>query len=115
MAPTSQTTQAAGTPRSEPADAGPQEPGARIAWLEGRVAALEAALTRRSAEVRELQRHLCRRDLEHLARVQAGLPVLPRLACAPELWQETWELTEAQVPETLQDLWATLYPRSAAR
>jgi hypothetical protein len=95
--------------------AGPREAGPRIAWLEGRVAALEAALARRSHEMREIQRHLCPRDLARWARAQAGLPIVPRLACQPELWQETCELTEAQVPETMRDLWVTLHPGSAAR
>lgn len=109
-----------GDPRDldEPRDrdaGGPREAGPRIAWLEGRVAALESALARRSREMRELQLHLCPRDLAHWTRVQAGLPVLPRLACEPDLWRETCDLTEAEVPETMQALWASLYPRSAAR
>jgi hypothetical protein len=82
----------------------------RIAHLEGQVAALQAALTRRSDELRLLQRFLCRRDLARLARLAAGLPPLPRIATDPEQWQETHQLTTAEVPETLEDLWTSLYP-----
>jgi hypothetical protein len=82
----------------------------RIARLEGRVAALEAALERRSNELRQLQLHLCPRDLAQWARLSAGLPPLPPIACEPSLWRETRELTEADVPETLAALWSSLYP-----
>ena len=82
----------------------------RIAWLEGRVAALEAALERRSQELRLLQRHLCARDLAQLARLTAGLPPLPRIACEPGFWRETRELTVADVPETMEALWSSLHP-----
>jgi hypothetical protein len=81
-----------------------------IARLEGRVAALEAALTRRSNQVRMLQRVLCRRDLAQWNRLAAGLPLLPRLAVDPIFWQETHDLTLAEVPETLEALWESIYP-----
>jgi hypothetical protein len=80
------------------------------AWLRGRVAALEAALERRSHELRLLQRMLCPRDFAQWARLAAGLPPLPRIACEPGCWQETAALTAAEVPETLAALWASLYP-----
>jgi hypothetical protein len=86
----------------------------RIARLEGRVAALEAALERRSQELRLLQRHLCPVDLAQLARLTAGLPPLPRIACEPGFWRETRELTEADVPETLEALWSSLHPPGPA-
>jgi len=81
----------------------------RIARLEGRVAALEAALERRSDELRRLQRHLCRADLDRLGRLAAGLPPKLLIPCEPDAWEETHELTVAEVPETLLDLWASLY------
>ncbi len=74
------------------------------------MAALEAALERRSEELRLLQRHLCPLDLAQLARLAAGLPLLPRIACEPGFWRETRELTEADVPETLEALWSSLHP-----
>jgi hypothetical protein len=86
----------------------------RIALLEGRLAALEAALERRSQELRLLQRHLCPLDLAQLARLAAGLPPLPRIACEPGFWRETWELTEADVPETMEALWSSLHPLGPA-
>jgi len=86
----------------------------RIARLEGRVAALEAALERRSEELRLLQRHLCPLDLAQLARLTAGLPPLPRIACEPGFWRETRELTEAEVPETLDALWSSIHPPGPA-
>jgi hypothetical protein len=86
-----------------------------IARLEGRVAALEAALERRSDELRRLQSHLCQRDLAQWTRMAAGLLPLPRIAHEPACWQETLELAGADVPETLEDLWASLYPAPPAR
>jgi hypothetical protein len=82
----------------------------QIARLEGRVAALEAALERRSDELRALQHLLCRRDLTHWGRLLAGLPALPQIACEPGFWQETCALATAEVPETLEALWSSLYP-----
>jgi hypothetical protein len=87
----------------------------RIARLEGQVAALEAALERRSQELRLLQRYLCPLDLAQLARLTAGLPPLPRIAYEPGFWRETRELTEADVPETMEALWSSLHPLGPAR
>ncbi|HEV3075375.1 MAG TPA: hypothetical protein VHB47_13220 [Thermoanaerobaculia bacterium] len=98
---------------ADAADAGRQRE-LRIARLEGRVAALEAALERRSQELRLLQRHLCPIDLAQLARLTAGLPPLPRIACEPGFWRETRELTEADVPETMEALWSSLHPPGPA-
>jgi hypothetical protein len=86
----------------------------RIARLEGRMEALEAALERRSQELRLLQRHLCPIDLAQLARLTAGLPPLPRIACEPGFWRETRDLTEADVPETMEALWSSLHPPGPA-
>jgi hypothetical protein len=83
---------------------------ARIARLEGQVAALQAALERRSAEVRLLQRHLCPQDLVQWNRIQSGLPPLPPIAHEPLFWTETRDLTSADVPDTLELLWESLYP-----
>jgi hypothetical protein len=88
------------------------DPAVRIAMLEGQVAALEAALARRSSELRLLQRYLCRRDLAQWARLEVGLPPLPLVAHEPAYWRETCELTYAEVPETLLDLWASIFPRT---
>ncbi len=86
------------------------EPELTIARLASRVAALEAALERRSSELRLLQSCLCQRDLVQWTRMAAGLLPLPRLAHAPAFWQETLALAVADVPETLAALWASLYP-----
>ena len=94
--------------------AAPTVPELLIARLEGRVAALEAALERRSQELRLLQRHLCPIDLAQLARLTAGLPPLPRIACEPGFWRETRDLTEAEVPETMEALWSSLHPLGPA-
>lgn len=82
----------------------------RIAYLEARIDVLEAALARRSADLRLLQRQLCPRDLVLLARITAGLPPLPAAALDLELWRETTDLTSADVEETLRDLWRSLAP-----
>lgn len=86
----------------------------RIARLEGQVAALEAALERRSHELQALQGLLCPRDLAQWARLAAGLPPLPRIAYEPGYWHETRELSVADVPETLEALWSSLHPERPA-
>ncbi|HVT16699.1 MAG TPA: hypothetical protein VHQ90_11050 [Thermoanaerobaculia bacterium] len=79
-----------------------------IARLEARIAALEAALDQRSRDLRLLQRHACKRDLIAIERLAAGLPPLPLGAFEPVFWQETTDLTQEDVRETLEDLWASL-------
>ncbi len=83
---------------------------ALVARLEGRIAALERALARRSRELRLLQSALCRTDLVQLARIADGLPPLPRLAHQLEYWTETTEIVPANLESTLEDLWASLTP-----
>jgi hypothetical protein len=97
-------------PAAAPAPASDSSSELRIARLEGQVAALEAALERRSRELQVLQRLLCPRDLVQWARVAAGLPPLPQIAYEPGYWHETRELTVADVPETLEALWYSLHP-----
>jgi hypothetical protein len=87
----------------------PDEAALRIAWLEGKVAALEAALERRSDELLMLQRCLCAHDLVQWMRLTTGLPPLPRVPYEPAFWRETCELTMAEVPETLDALWSSIY------
>ena len=87
----------------------PDEAAWRIAWLEGRVAALEAALKRRSGELLLLQRFLCPQDLAQWMRLSAGLPPLPRIPYEPAFWRESCELAMAEVPETLEALWSSIY------
>jgi hypothetical protein len=82
----------------------------RIAELEAQVAALEAALARRSRELRELQGHLCHRDLVALSRLLTGFPAVERGTYTPDLWQETAAFTAAEVDLTLEDLWQSLLP-----
>jgi hypothetical protein len=98
----------------EPRLAPPTDPttvqDTRNAYLEGRVAALEEALEQRSAELRLIQRHVCRRDLVLISRLLAGLPLLPRGAYEPAFWPETTALLEADVDTTLEDLWISLFP-----
>jgi hypothetical protein len=81
-----------------------------IARLEARVASLEAALERRSQELRRIQQHVCKQDLILISRLLAGLPPLPFGAYEPDLWRETTALTPAEVEETLTDLWRSLAP-----
>ena len=96
---------------SEPTAESPQ---ARIARLEGRIAALERTLERRSRELRLLQSSLCPTDLVQLARIAEGLPPLPRIACQLEYWTETNEIVPANLEATLEDLWAALTPSPAS-
>lgn len=81
-----------------------------IARLQARVAALEALLERRSRELRQIQKHVCHRDLLVISRISAGLPPLPFGAFDPDFWQETTNLTAAEVEPTLEALWSSLSP-----
>ena len=81
-----------------------------VAYLEARVAALEAALERRSRIQRMIQREMCDEDLLIISRIEAGLPPLPRQAYDVELWPETADLTAADVEQTMGDLWRSLAP-----
>jgi hypothetical protein len=85
-------------------------PEERIAYLEARLARLEAALEARSRELRKLQRYMSGVDLLLLSRILSGLPPLPQRAYEPSLWSETTELERADVEESLQDLWRSLRP-----
>ncbi|MCP4659874.1 MAG: hypothetical protein GY856_31105 [bacterium] len=80
----------------------------RLAYLEARVEALEAALAARSRQLRQLQEHLLPEDLLLLSRLANGLPPLPRQAYDLSLWTETTEMTPADVEDTLRDLWRSL-------
>ena len=80
-----------------------------IARLRARVAGLEEALERRSRELRLIQQNVCPRDLVLISRACAGLP-LAKGAYDPDLWRETVDVTEADIEETLQDLWIAVTP-----
>jgi hypothetical protein len=98
---------------SSPAEAAPpwgEAATRRIAELEAQVEGLEAALSRRSRELRLLQGYLCRRDLVTLSRLSTGLPALVRGTYEPALWHETTAFTPAEVDDTLEDLWRSLRP-----
>lgn len=88
----------------------PESPEERIAYLEARVAGLEAALATRSRELRKLQRHMAGEDLLLLSRILSDLPPLPKRPYETSLWSETTELEPADVEETLNDLWRSLRP-----
>jgi len=75
----------------------------RILELEARVAALEEILETRSRRLRRLQRRLCRRDLRLLHMAFSGSASLDLSD-----WEETIELSPAEVEETLERLWATV-------
>jgi hypothetical protein len=90
---------------AEPSDA-------EIKRLEARCAALEAALERRSRELRLIQKHVCAGDLVLISRVCAGLP-LAKGAYDPLFWRETTQVTEADIQETLEDLWLAVTPADA--
>ena len=82
-----------------------------VEQLQARVAVLEEALERRSRELRLIQQSVCAHDLESISRILAGRPPLSRNAYEPGFWRETTELTEADVEETLADLWSSLTSR----
>jgi hypothetical protein len=88
-------------------------PAQAIARLEARVEALEGALHRRSAELRLIQRHICLPDLVLVSRILQGLPPT-RGTYDPAFWTESTDVEEADVEETLGDLWVAVAPRGAA-
>ncbi|MEM7357050.1 MAG: hypothetical protein AAF657_39920, partial [Acidobacteriota bacterium] len=71
-------------------------------------------LEARSRELRLIQEHCSPRDLVLIARIRAGLRPLTRFAYEPALWQETTELTPAEVEPVLDDLWRSLKPLELA-
>jgi hypothetical protein len=79
-----------------------------VARLQARVTTLEALLERRSRELRQIQKHVCHRDLLIISRICAGLSPLPLGAFDPAFWQETTALTPAEVEPTLEALWSSL-------
>lgn len=81
-----------------------------IARLQARVAALEGLLEQRSRELRQIQKHVCHRDLLIISRISAGLSPLPWGPFDPDFWQESTALTPAEVEPTLQALWSSLEP-----
>ena len=87
-----------------------EDPARQIAALEARVAALEDALRRRSEELRLIQRHVCLPDLVLVSRIVEGLPP-SRGAYDPAFWSESADVVEADVEDTLQDLWVAVTPR----
>lgn len=94
-----------------PDDGSPSLPAPlELARLEARVAALEAALERRSRELRRLQSALPRRELVVVSRLLAGLSPFPVDPYDPREWQETTALSAADVEEVLTDLWRSLEP-----
>jgi hypothetical protein len=72
-----------------------------LARLREQVAALEAALARRSRELKRLQKLLCYDDLRALDRMLAGLPPLTAL----DRWHESTELVDCDVDTALADVW----------
>lgn len=87
-----------------------ESPDLYVAFLEARVEALEEALVSRSEQLRRLQRVLPPAQLIALTRAIHDLPPLPRHAYDADAWTETTHLVEAEVEETLRDLWQSLAP-----
>jgi hypothetical protein len=85
----------------------------QIAFLEARVTALEEALRRRSEELRLIQRHICLPDLVLVSRIVLGLPP-SRGAYDPTFWSESTDVVEADVEDTLLDLWVAVTPRGGS-
>ncbi len=85
-----------------------------IARLEGRVAALESALERRSLELRRLQGDLATREAAAaIARGVGGGAAARDSPFDPEGWHETTELTSGEVEDTLAALWRSLGPATS--
>ena len=89
--------------------------GDEIVRLRARVAGLEAALERRSRELRLIQRLVCERDLVLIARVTSGLSPLVAGDFDIEQWPESHALTGADVEKTLLALWDSVVPSELRR
>jgi len=81
-----------------------------VSFLEARVEALEEALRRRSRLHRLIQRAVSPEDLLAISRLESGLPPMPKQAYDLSLWEETTDLEEADVEDTMHDLWRSLTP-----
>ncbi len=86
---------------------GPSSEELRGAELEARVRALEDALRERSRRLRQLQRMVGPAALEALDRLETREPAADA-GLGLETWNETTELTPADVEEALEGLWADL-------
>lgn len=75
----------------------------RMAYLEGRVAALEEALESRSRELRLVQEHLGHAGLEVLEAIRRGEEPIAMRSWGAEL--EGSEVDEAEVQDVLRALW----------
>lgn len=85
----------------------------QLVRLQARIAALEAALHRRSEELRRIQQLLPRADLAVIERVVAEMPLGDPRAHSASAWRETYQLVPGEVDRILDDLWsATGGPRA---
>ncbi len=81
-----------------------------VSFLEARVEALEETLRRRSRLYRLIQRTVSPEDLVAISRLESGLPPMPKQAYDLSLWEETTDLENADVEDTMHDLWRSLAP-----
>jgi hypothetical protein len=82
----------------------------QVAELEGRVRALEAALERRSMDLRFLQPLLSAEQLSFLEAVDLGTPSFPTLGQSLIKWEEGVTLQLADVEAALLAMWGGLNP-----
>ena len=81
-----------------------------VAELEGRVRALEAALERRSMELRLLQPILSAEQLSFLEAIDLGTPWFPTLGQSLDQWEEGVTLQPADAEAALLAMWGGLNP-----
>jgi hypothetical protein len=82
----------------------------RIAQLEARVAALEAALQRRSLQLRQIQQAVCPQDLGLVARILEASDAVAGGAFDPAFLLEGPHLRPVDVAEALDELWRRSAP-----
>ena len=81
------------------------DPELQLIQLQARVASLEAALRRRSEELRHIQQRLPAADLAVIEQVMAELATGDVRAFAVEDWRETFLPAPADLEAVLEDLW----------
>lgn len=77
----------------------------QLVRLQARIASLEAALRRRSEELRHIQQRLPAADLAVIAQVMAEMAPGNVRAYSPEAWRETFQLAPSDIEAVLDELW----------
>ncbi|MEO8504966.1 MAG: hypothetical protein ABI609_13795 [Acidobacteriota bacterium] len=81
------------------------ESGWQIIRLQARIAALEAALRRRSEELRRIEQQVSPAGLAIIERVMKEVPIGAATTSDANEWRETFSMIPADVETLLAELW----------